>query len=233
MSKGQKPDPRRKKTSTPSASYWRVPNGGKEIGYLAGQVYGCYGHRVNHHKPCLIELTGGEVACPWCGVMDVEWRGYVPVWDQDWTLKYCLIPEDYLESVDMIPHRARIVGTRAPAKMSPIVIRTAELPSLRPLPDRVPYTVEIDMYAIARKLWKIPALDAWYARTQVVDNGRSVGAPPLDPSDFSVMNKAAVNRVNEMEETRLRNEQAARDHAAGKPLNHTNGNGKHKAKKEE
>lgn len=197
MSKGQKPDPRRKKTSTPTATYWKVPNGGKETGYMAGECYGCYGHRVNHHKPCLKELTGGELSCPWCGVVEIEWRGYVPVWDQDWTLKYALIPEDYLESVDMIPHRARIIGSRGAAKMSPLVIRAAEVPALRPLPEKSPYRDPIDMFAICRKLWKLPALDAWYASTHARDAGAVAGAPPLNLADFGGMTRAAAARLNE------------------------------------
>lgn len=197
MSKGQRPDPRRKKDPTIRSTNFTVPNGGKEFGYMGGEVFGCYGHYVHAHQPCLEDLTGGEVSCPLClAKFDKVWRGYVPIWDRDFVLHHALISEEYDESVSMIPHRGHIVATRDKPKMSPLVIRAIEPLNVRVLPDKPPYSEPVDMYRICRKLWKNPLVDAWYTSTSGTLR-ESVGeAVPLDIDKLSPMMKAAGGAVN-------------------------------------
>lgn len=232
MSKGRNPDPRRKKISSIRSTNFKVANGGKEIGYVAGEVYGVNGHFMGAHKPCLHDLTNGEVQCVYCAVnKPIEWRGYVPVWDQDYTLRHALITEDYLEAVNMIPWRARIVATRAAAQYSPLVIRAADLPALRGLPDKAPWDVPIDIEPICRRLWQEPALDAWYAATHAKQAGLSAGAPPLDPSDFSPMMRSAAAHANRIAAHAAANDEFAKQAREGKVPAAPSTNGHHKPPK--
>lgn len=199
MSNGKKPDPRRKKTGAPHSTHFAVPNGAKELGYKAGEVYGCYGHRVHAHQPCLHELTDGELQCPFCTAgINLEWRGYVPLWDRDFTLRHALISEAYYESVDMIPHRAQVILSRDKPKMSALVIRAGDVATLRSLPEKAPWCNEVDMFAVCRVLWKNAAVDAWYSTTQG-KHLESVGdAKPLDTDTLNPMIRAAAGRANRM-----------------------------------
>jgi hypothetical protein len=231
MSKGQRPNPQRRRGSTPHSTNFKVDNGKTDVGYLAGECYGCNGHRTYAHKPCHRFLTEGELSCPLCASgMVPEWRGYVPVWDRDFALRYALINETYLESVDMIPFGAQVVLSRAKPVKSPLVIRAAEDRLMRALPDKLPYNTPVDMYAICRLLWKDPVIDAWYATTHARDAGRAASAPPLNPTDFGPMYRAAAQRANEVSEQQRVNEEFAASVRRGAPTNEPKPNGKHKPK---
>jgi hypothetical protein len=231
MSKGQRPDPRKRKTGAPRSTHFKVANGRTELGYKAGDMYGCYGHRLGAHQPCMIELTGGELQCPLCTAgLDKVWRGYVPCWDRDFTLKHALIGEDYFESVDMIPHRAQIILTRDKAPISPLVIRAGDVATLRELPNKLPWTQEIDMYAICRVLWKNPAVDAWYATTHGAPAGPVGDSAPLVVQDFSAMMRGAAARVNRLATPRGNNDAFVEAHKNGKHVPEPGSNGHHKKK---
>ena len=233
MSTGRRPDPRRKKSATIHGTYLKVPNGGKEVGYLAGELYGCYGHRTHAHQPCLHDLTEGALTCQYCAAgMVPDWRGYVPLWDRDYTLRYVLIGEEYYESVNMIPHRAQIVVTRAKNPISPLVIRAGELVLTRGLPDREPWASEVDMSALCRVLWKCGALDAWWALTQAKQLPGVGSSPPLSPAKFSPMMRAAAKRVNGLTEPKTINEVFVEAIRRGDAPPEPKPNGKHKAKRE-
>ena len=229
MSAGKKPDPRRRKTSTPRSTNFKVPNGTKELGYKAGEVYGCYGHRVHAHQPCLHELTDGELQCPLCTArIDLVWRGYVPIWDRDFTLRHALIGEDYFESVDMIPFRAQLILSRDKTPISPLVIRAGDVATFRQLPEKAPWNVPIDMFAVCRVLWKSAEVDAWFAAT----NGRqldTVGdAKPLDPATMNPMIRKAADRANRMSDPNSANARTIDQWRKTGQLPAPSTNGKHK-----
>jgi hypothetical protein len=109
-------------------------------------------------------MTETELQCPYCAAgLIPEWRGYVPLWDRDWVLRYVLIGEELFESVDIIPHRAQVKITRAKNPISPLVVRQ-ETMLTRPLPDDEKFRVAVDMLAICLTLWKCDALTQWFRR---------------------------------------------------------------------
>src|SRR5262245_26285969 len=161
MSTGSRPEKGSLEKRTVHATYLKVPNGGMECGYKAGEMHGVVGHRTHAHQPCVRDITKGKLECPYCAAgLQPVWRGYVPLWDRDWTLRYVLIGKEYFETVDVIPHRSQLVLTRAKNPISPIVIRQ-ELKLVRNLPDKEPWSSPVDMEEICLTLWKNAELEQW------------------------------------------------------------------------
>jgi len=161
MSTGRRPDPRRKKHSHQHATHLAVKNGERHPGYKAGELYGCYTHRTFAAQPCLSDVTNDALECPYCKASLIpEWRGYVPIWDRDWTLRYVLINEDYYATTDAIPFHAQLSISRAKNPISPLVIRE-EQTLVRKLPDVAPWKHQIAMLPICLTLWKVDVLTRW------------------------------------------------------------------------
>lgn len=208
MATGKAPDPRRRKTPYLHSSNLKVGNGQKEAGYLAGEVYGCYGHRTHAHQPCVFEITDGALQCPYCGSgMTAEWRGYVGIWDRDYTLRHCLINEDYFASVDTIEWRSQVIVSRAKNPISPLVVRDEPGILTRALPVGRPWDEPVDMLRIALGLWKSEPLNDWFkqnppkkpARNTAKKNPESAPAEPAGPLSryFSSEEKAVRDRTEQ------------------------------------
>jgi hypothetical protein len=195
MATGRKPNSRPGEKKKIHATHFKVPNGGMECGYKAGDMHGVNGHRTHAHQPCLKLYTNGEMECPYCNAgLEPMWRGYVPVWDRDWTLRYALIGEEIFESVDIIPRGAQVVLTRAKNPISPLVIRQ-ETKLVRSLPDKEPWTQPVCMEDICLLLWKLPALTAWVHRERELRSALPAGvAVKSDGKAFSPPMQAAAKR---------------------------------------
>jgi len=153
-----------RKNQHPHAEYMQCKPGQKDAGYKAGEIYGCYGHRTYAHQPCAFKLTEGEVQCQFCTAgMEAVFRAYVPLWDRDWALRYVLVGENVFESVDEIPHRAQVLVCRAKNPISPLVVREEKVLH-RELPNRSPWSDEVDMLAVCLTLWKDAALTKWFKK---------------------------------------------------------------------
>lgn len=162
MSTGQRPDPQRKKKPAPHATYFEVKNGGKEAAYKAGALHGVYGHRTHAHQPCCFTITEGKLSCTYCSDgLEPVWRGYVPLWDRDWVLRYVLIGEEMYPSVEQILWKEQVVVVRAKAAKSPLIVRS-ERTFVRNLPDAAPHNVEVKMLDVCLSLWKCERLTRWY-----------------------------------------------------------------------
>lgn len=150
-----------------------VNNGQQERGYKAGAMHGVNGHRTHAHQPCLRDYTDGELQCPYCEAgVELQWRGYLPVWDRDWALRYVLIGRDTMESVDCIERAEQITINRAKSMRSPLIVR-AETCLTRALPNKAPWSEEVNMEDICLLLWKLPVLALW------VRGSRSKSDKPL------------------------------------------------------
>lgn len=161
MASGKKPDPRRKKNVAPHSTYLKVECGKKVGAYSAGEVFGCYSHRTFATLPCVANLTDDALKCPYCEAsMEPTWRGWVPLWDSDWVLRHVLIGEEILESVDAIPHRAKVSVSRAKNPISPLIVRE-EVAVTRELPNTCPWRDPVDMLAVCLVLWNLPELTRW------------------------------------------------------------------------
>lgn len=164
MSTGKKPDPQRKKSSAPHSTYLKVDNGKKVGAYLAGELYGCYTHRTHSAQPCVSSITDDVLTCALCaGGLIPEWRGYVPLWDADWTLRHVLINEEYYESVNAISFRAKVAVSRDRNKISPLVIRE-EVMLTREIPNRAPWAAPVKMLSVCLVLWKNAELSNYFAK---------------------------------------------------------------------
>lgn len=164
MARGKKPDPSKQKTSAPHTRNFKVDNGKTLGAYIAGEMYGCETHRTFAAQPCLASLTEDALPCPFCssGLIS-EWRGYVPLWDRDWTLHHALINKDYCETVDCIPWRAKVSVSRNKNPISPLVIRDEPMLT-RELPNRAPWSLKVNMLAVCLTLWKQPELTRWFEK---------------------------------------------------------------------
>lgn len=229
MATGKKPDPKRAKAKHAHATYLKVGNGQQECGYKAGEIYGCYGHRTHAHQPCVLDITEGAISCPYCSAKMVpEWRGYLPVWDRDWTLRYCLIGEDHFPSADAIPHRAQVVISRAKNPISPLVVRE-ELKLTRQLPDRPPWSEPVDMLSICLGLWKDAELSRWVEanKTAAKTDRAAAEVQPIDPSEKK-LRRLAQSEKKHREAQKLADVMAgSRMMALLKGKANSNDNGKH------
>lgn len=161
MATGKKPDPSKRKCIAPHSNYFKCDNGKKLGAYMAGELYGCETHRTFATQPCVASISDNALPCLMChGGMVPEWRGYVPLWDCDWTLHHALINRDYFDTVDAIPHRAKVSVSRAKNPISPLVIRDEPM-LVRELPNRAPWNEKVDMLAVCLTLWKNPDLTRW------------------------------------------------------------------------
>lgn len=209
MATGRKPASGRKKTNQPHATNLKVPNGGKEAAYKAGEMHGVNGHRTHAHQPCVWDITEGEMKCPYCEAgLDLVWRGYVPLWDRDWTLRYVLVNDEYLYSVDAIPVRAQVVVSRAKNPISPIVVRE-EKHGFKALPDTPPFNVDICMRDICLLLWKNEALNRWYAKTDTAALMASL------PKPIGMKMPAKVNQADDQAARLLRHAAEAKARESG------------------
>ncbi len=178
MSTGKRPKSAPGKKAAVHASHLAVGNGQQERGYKAGALHGVNGHRTHAHQPCLRDYTDGALTCPYCeSEVPLVWRGYVPVWDRDFALRYCLIGKDVEESVDCIQRGEQITVNRAKSMRSPLIVR-AETCLTRSLPDKAPWNCEVSMEDICLLLWQIPALSLWVRSTR----GTSDNALSLTPT---------------------------------------------------
>jgi hypothetical protein len=181
MATGKKPDPRRKKTHSPHATYLNVKNGEKHGAYKAGELYGCYTHRTHACQPCVSDITDDALECPFCkSGMIPEWRGYVPLWDRDWTLRYVLIGEEFFATTDVIAWHAKVSVSRAKNPISPLVIRE-EAMLTRDLPNALPWKAEVSALAICLTLWKHDALNHWMSETKPLAWLESLGVKYVTP----------------------------------------------------
>jgi len=178
MSTGKRPKACPGVKPTIHASHLAVGNGQQERGYKAGAMHGVNGHRTHAHQPCLRDYTDGELTCPYCEAgVELQWRGYVPVWDRDWALRYVLVGPDVMESADCILRGEQITINRAKSMRSPLIVR-AETCLTRSLPDKAPWNQEVNMEDICLLLWKLPALSLWVRTTRGrSDNALSLTTP--------------------------------------------------------
>lgn len=195
MATGRKPARKKTDSARIYARHLKVGNGAEERGYLAGPMHGVNGHRTHAHQPCLADYTDGALQCAYCAAgLELQWRGYVPLWDRDWVLRYALVGQDVAESVDAIPHGQQVKVTRAKNPISPLVIR-AEQCLTRALPTHAPYSAPVDMELICLTLWKCEQLDQWVlARRAKGAAGERPAPKRSDGKEFTPMLRGAAKK---------------------------------------
>lgn len=182
-------------------------------------MHGVNGHRAGTHQPCVWDLTEGKSQCPFCAAkLPLVWRGYVPLWDRDWALRYVLINQEYMLSVDAIPRGSQVVIYRAKNPISPLIIRE-EKHGFRALPDKPPFTTPIDMRQICQLLWQNDVVNRWYADLDSQAIKAAVATDfKLPKAVKEVPAKDQLARLAEAEAKHLR-EQAEGEEKAGEIIN--------------
>lgn len=209
MSTGKKPKGTPGEKKVPHSTYFEVRNGCADCGYKAGEVHGVIGHYIDTHKPCLFEYTDGELQCKYCAC-DVEkiWRGYIALWDRDWMLRYALICQEHLESVDQIQVGLMVKLTRHKNPISPLVIR-AEPCLERQLPGKPPYNQPVDTELLCLRLWQDAALEEWVRQKRLKTNTTLPKGVAVDKDNrpFAPGTQAAAKRAG----AKVTTEKAAND----------------------
>lgn len=144
--------------------YWSVLKlevGQKVNGWLAGPCIGYEVHHVRASRPCLTDVTGGEVPCPLCEAkLSREWRGYVPIWDDLVVRRVCLIGKRYFHLVEKVRPLQPVMCRKLREWGSPVCVQraawTTDEPTLKEA-DRRPQ--ELGDWLI--QMWKEPALTEW------------------------------------------------------------------------
>lgn len=199
MAKGQRPDPRKRKSVHAHSTYLEVKNGTKVGGWKAGELYGCYAHHVGHTKPCVDSITEGALKCTLCeaGFPQV-FRAYLPLWDREYQLRHVLIGEEFFEATDRIAFRhpltlSRVASMRSPLKCSdePMMVRA--------LPDGSPWDKEVEMLSVCLTIWKDETLARWVNLDKSIkasDNPLSL--KKSDGKPFSPEYQAAARRAEQL-----------------------------------
>lgn len=193
---------------TPPKQQWHA--------WIAGPTHWFQCHDVNRHtKPCLHDITGGELRCPWClSIGEPADTGYVPLYKQDNGKPVMTVVHAYSrEQVDQLKLHQRVLVGRGIAKGDGVyvVLQLNQEPRYQStLPERLR---PADLTETLLRVWGIPDLIAWHCRA----TGRSDGGcitpllqtacepvAPLPPAvgqggDMSETLMDALKRVKERE----------------------------------
>jgi len=177
------PEPTKRKTRGMRATYLKVANGNKENAWSAGPTIGVFVHRIATSQPCRHKITEGGLQCAYCGAGLVpEWRGYVPLWDRDQTLRFVLINYEYLDAVRAINLHAEVVVSRAKSRISPCVVR-AELWCTSGLRLTEKTRDPVDLWPALLTIWQDDELTQFHlkaAHEQLTGGARSGVEFPLE-----------------------------------------------------
>lgn len=148
-------------------TYNEVQPNSSHRGWIAGKPFGAFLHFLSKKsEPCRARMTGHALACPHCETkVKVQWRGYVPYYDEEYTRRFVLIAPEYLEAVAELEHLAPVVITRGKSKIDPVIIRGKVWRVTQPT---IPHSAEradpvnLALFCV-RVLWRDDILAAWDA----------------------------------------------------------------------
>lgn len=143
--------------------YEGVKSGTSHRGWIAREHFGAYVHFDLHRShPCAALMSNHELRCEFCARKFVPmWRGYVPWYDDHYLERFSMVTEDYIESVEEIPHLAHIVLTRGAVKTDPCVI-TAKPWITTPIPFAAKRTEPVNLSDfLVHVIWDNMELREW------------------------------------------------------------------------
>lgn len=187
MIRSQDPDPQEGCNRIGRWTYLKVANGGSANGFLAGKPVGVWGHHLGGTKPCRKKMTGGRHPCPYCSEgVALVWRGYTPVFDQDYVQRFVCIPADIKKSVDEIGEHQQVRMTRAKSSKAPVILR-AEQWRMHPFPKAGAPKWPVDLMPyLVKYVWKDEVLAAFCAGDSpdlFGDDAAAVVVNRLSPAD--------------------------------------------------
>jgi hypothetical protein len=173
---------------------WLNPDLGKSInGWLAGPLVGVETHWKGTTQPCRRYITGGRMRC-YCSLdhSGTEWKGYVPIWDENGVQSFAIIGERYFELANTITLFAPVSVTRLRSAGAPVCVKqSAWTENGPPITDGRLKAKDLRPWLL--KLWGDKDLIEWLeAHPEVMAEAKPV---TLDPERFSPMLKAAARRA--------------------------------------
>jgi hypothetical protein len=141
--------------------------------FIAGPCAWFECHTRGKTKPCLAEVTGGELVCPLCASPHpTEQVGYQPLYRElDGKPVMVVVHESVREVVDSHKLHARVLIGREMAETDGVYV-------IRPLKSGKPFTStlaarqkEADVIPTLLRVWNIGALQEWAARQEGIPTG--------------------------------------------------------------
>lgn len=176
--------------------YYPVDPGSTHYGYLAGPLMWFDMHCSDlGSKPCLHELTGGDLGCPKCEHGAPVMKGALGFYHATDLKPYMVwVDESGRDEYEKwLPFRRLKLG-RERVKGAPVwaqMCLTQEPVFQSTLPER---KVAADLTDSLLRMWKMPDLEWWYRHTHgVSDNAVSPPAPPAPPAGHPMY--AAAHRM--------------------------------------
>jgi len=151
--------------------------------WVAGPCHWFLAHVKGRTKPCLHEMTQGELTCPQCDAgMMCEPIGYQPLYREVDARPCMVILHEYTrEAVDRLHLHARVTVGRGGESSDGVYV----VPALKRDPVYQSSLVErmkpADLTHTLLKLWGIPHLATWYSETHGAPHVEVKPAPKLKP----------------------------------------------------
>jgi RNA polymerase subunit RPABC4/transcription elongation factor Spt4 len=174
---------------------WLNPALGKEVNaWLVGLMVGVETHWLGRTQPCRRYITGGLMKC-YCQTSKLasEWKGYVPLLDENEVQCFAIIGSRYEEQANKINLFKPVVVTRLKRAGSPVMVKESAWTD-REAPTANGKQVALDIRPWLLKLWKDEELTNWFAAHP--ENSDDAAAPRLNPEDFSPMLRGAARKAN-------------------------------------
>lgn len=172
-------------------TYVSVERGQPFDAYLAGPVWWGELHMLKPSKPCVFAITGGAVACRYCGVPPrpvAVMKGWVPLIRRSDTWPICVpVDEVQRDHLDVLKPWTKVVVGRERGKGIGVYVREAlnqEPKWSSSLPE---WSAPADITESLINMWKLPEVVAFFCGAASSDKPLSPvklapSADQLDPS---------------------------------------------------
>jgi len=160
-------------------AYMGTACGAKWNAFTAGPCVWLECHPAKKTKPCCAEITGGELVCQFCGVMPpVKTLGWLPVWREvDYRPGVVVLYEHQRGTVDTFGLHDRVLIGREADQSDGTWVAPALAQGKR-------FTTALEIRKVAHdvshsllRMWKLPALTAWFERSEASSEKKTVSLP--------------------------------------------------------
>lgn len=184
-------------------AYTATDRGGKWEAWTAGSTIWLWVHCSWKSKPCVAELTGGELVCEFCTRRQIPVvKGYVPLYRCSDAKPVCVIVDEACrDHLEALPHHTRVYVARERTRGSYVTVTRAlsQEPAYQStLPER---KIAADITDSLLRMWQMPELIDWHARTQQISDS-AVTVPddastrPLTSIERALRRQAEASKPN-------------------------------------
>lgn len=205
---------------------WLNPALGKELrAWIVGPVVGVETHYLGRTQPCRRYITGGRMRC-YCTTSKLgsEWKGYVPLVDENGVQCFSVIGERYAELAYSIPLFAPVTVARLKRAGSPVCVKQSTWTD-QPPPSRNGELRSQDIRPWLLKLWGDKSLVEFLEAHPECREAQPADSIPTE--DFSPMLRAAAKRANGQDHGQGVKREPAEIAEVIKKLPALNGKGRH------